>query len=129
MGWPRRRDLVETVRAVDDPYRLGAEIFQHVSKRLDPLAREHADHLPLDAGGVREGAQQVEDGASAEFDPRWADIFHRWVVRGREHETDAGLLEAPTDPLRRQFDVHPAGREHVRRARARRARPGRALGY
>src|SRR5215831_2690776 len=56
MGWPRRRDLVETVRAVHHPDRLGAEIFQHVGERLDPLAREYADHLPLDAGGIGERA-------------------------------------------------------------------------
>src|SRR5262249_7347985 len=102
---PRRRDLVERVRAVHDPDGLGTEIFQHLGKRLDPLAREHADHLPLDAGGIGERTQQVEDGAGAEFDPRRADILHRRMVRRREHEADTGLRDAPTYALRRPFAV------------------------
>ena len=44
---PDGRDLVEPVRAVHHLGALGAEVLQHVGERLDPLAREHADHLPL----------------------------------------------------------------------------------
>ena len=65
MGRAGARHLVETVGAVHHPGALGAEILEHVGERLDPLAREHADHLPLDAGRIGERPKQIEDGARA----------------------------------------------------------------
>ena len=56
--------------------------------------REHADHLPLDAGRVGERPEQIEDRARAELDARRADMLHRRMMRGREHEADAGLRDA-----------------------------------
>ena len=44
--------------------------------------------------GIGKRAQQIEDSAGAEFDPRGADIFHRRVMRRREHEADAGIADA-----------------------------------
>src|SRR5262249_30661339 len=37
IGRPSRGDLVESVRAMHHPDRLGAEIFQHLGQRLYPL--------------------------------------------------------------------------------------------
>ena len=52
-------------------------------------ARKHAEELPLHAGRVGERAEQIEDGARAELDPRRPDMLHRGVMSRREHEADA----------------------------------------
>ena len=48
--------------------------FEHLRQRLDPLPREHADHLALDAGRVGQRPEQVEDRAGAELDAGRADM-------------------------------------------------------
>ena len=105
-GRPGDRDLVEAVGAVHHPDAFRAEVLQHLRQRLDPLAREHADHLPPHAGGIGQRTEQVEDRAGAELDAGRADILHRRMVRRREHEADAGFLDAAPDDVRRQFDLH-----------------------
>ena len=108
---------------------LGAEILQHLGERLDPLAREHADHLALHAGRIGERAEQIEDRAGAEFDPGRADILHRRMMRRREHEADAGLADAARRrPVRRQLDLDAERAQHVGGARARGQRAVAVLG-
>jgi hypothetical protein len=41
------------------------------------------------------------------------------MVRRREHESDAGLLDAAAYALRAQVDIHPQRREHIGGAGAR----------
>src|SRR5262249_58122904 len=102
---------------------LRPEIPEHVRERLDPLAREHADHLPFDPGRIGQRAEQIEYRAGAELDPGWSDILHRWMVGGREHEADAGLADAAADRFGRQLDLDAERAENVGGAPARRQRP------
>ena len=121
-------DLVEPVRAVHHPDRLRAEVLQDLRQRLHPLPREHADHLPLDAGRIGERTEQVEDRSRRELGPGRTDILHRGMMRGREHEADAGFLDAAADLLGPQIDLHAERGQHVGGARARRQRAVAVLG-
>ena len=46
MGWAGGGDLVEAVRAVDDPDLFGAEFLQDVGEGFDPVLREYAEQEP-----------------------------------------------------------------------------------
>src|SRR5262249_53536797 len=107
------RDLVEPIGTVYHPDRLGTEILQHLGERLHPLPREYAHHLPLDASGIGQGTQQVEDGAGGELDARGTDILHRRVMRRREHEADPGFAHTTTDLLGLQVDPDAKRGEYV----------------
>ncbi len=96
--------------------------------RLHPLARKSADHLALDAGRVRQRPKQVEDGAGAEFDPRRADVLHGRVMRGCEHETDAGVADASAHLLGVEIDLDAERLQHVGGSRFRRQRAVAVLG-
>ena len=112
-----------------DPYAFGAEVFEHLRHGLDPLPRERADHLALDAGRIGKRSEQIENGAGAELDARRADILHRRMMRGREHEADAGLLDAVTNMFGRELNLHAQRTEHVGCARARGERAIAVLGH
>src|SRR5712692_1634019 len=107
---------------------LGAEILQHLRDRLDPLAREQADHLAFDAGRIRERTEQVEDGAGAELDAGRADVLHGRMMGGREHEPDARLADATPDAVGGNLDVDAERGQHVGGARARGERAVAVLG-
>ena len=108
----------EFVQAIgmDDQDVFGAEQAQHLGKRPHPFGREDADHLTLGAGGVGEGAEQVEDGAKAEFPPYRASESHGGVVRHGEQETYAHLGNAAPHLLGGDFELHARGLQHVRTA-------------
>jgi hypothetical protein len=64
-----------------------------------PLRREDAQQLAAHAGRIGERAEQIEDGARAEFDTRWGRRgAWRNDVLG-EHEADAGFANAAGDDL------------------------------
>ncbi len=107
---------------------LRAQVLQDLGEWLDPLPREHPDHLTLDPGRIRERTQQVEDGTGAELDARGPDVLHRRMMRRREHEADAGLVDAPADPLGRELDIDTERAQHVGSARARGQCPVAVLG-
>src|SRR6185437_10977568 len=96
------------------------EILQHLCQRLHPLPGKYPDHLSLDAGRIRQRAEQVEDGAGCEFDTGRADILHCGMVCRRKHETDSGLRDATADMFRRDVDPDAQRRQHVGRAGTRR---------
>jgi len=65
-------------------------------------------------------AQQIEDGARAKLDASRPDVLHRRMMRGREHESDAGLADAASHGVGRKLDLDAECGEHVGGARARR---------
>ena len=96
------------------------EIVEHLRQRLDPLLGKDPDHLALDAGRVRQRTEQVEDRARAELDARRPHMLHRGMMRGREHEADAGAGDAAADVIGGNIDAHAERGEHVGGAGARR---------
>ena len=118
--------------------RSAAELAQHLGHRPDPVAREHAGQLALGAGGVRERAHQVEDGAGAQLDPRRADMAHGAMMARRHHEADVGVpqrlphqrhvgidIDAECAPARRPRRSWTTGRDCHAWPPARRRRPPR----
>ena len=129
MAWPRGRELVHAVRAVDDPGALAAEIAEHMGEWLDPALGEHADKLAARARGIGERPQQVEDRARAELDPRAGDMAHRAVMPGRHEEADAGLLQRLRNERHVAVDIDAERRQHVGGAGLRGQRPVAVLDH
>ena len=117
---PGRRELVDPERAVDDERAPRAELREHVGDRPDERFRIDADHLRAGAGGVRERAEHVEHGTRREVAPNRRGVAHRGVVRRREHEAEAELVDRLRDPLRRLLEPEAERFEHVRRPGRRR---------
>ena len=110
----RRRQLVETVVAVHDPGVLGAEVAAArppVGSTQRPV--EHADHLALHAGRVRQRPQQIEDGADAELGAHRRPVLHRRVVHRRPHEADTGLGDGARDGDGRHVELDAERGQHV----------------
>src|SRR4029079_3399678 len=79
---------------MNHPDAFRAEVLQHLDHRLDPLLRERAYHLALDAGRVRQRAKQVENSAGTELNPRRTDILHRRMMGRSEHKSNPGIPNA-----------------------------------
>ena len=112
-------ELVDAVGAVDDEGALGAELGEDGGDRRHELGRVDADDLGPRAGGVRQRPEHVEDRAHRELAPDRRRIAHRRMVRGREEEAEAELVDRALDPLGGQLEVEPERLEDVRRARGR----------
>ena len=96
------------------PGPFAAEIGQHPGQGFDPLAREDAGELALDAGRIGQGAQQIENGAGAQLDARRTDMAHGAVVAGRHHEADPRFPDGFLDQGHVGVDVDSQGQEHIR---------------
>ena len=82
------------------------------------------------ACGIGQRTEDIEDGANAHLLAHRCNRLHRRVMIGREHEADAGFLDAAPDLRRRQVELDPERGQDVgmpRRCRAQllqnRARP------
>ncbi len=113
---PRRAQLVEPVGARDDERPARAEPRERARDHLEEGGVGDADDLPRRAGGVRQRAEEVEDRAHGELLAHGDDEAGRAVVRGREHEAEADLLDAARDGVGREVDPHAERLEHVGRA-------------
>src|SRR5690606_5724974 len=98
LGHACRRHLVESV-TVHDPDRFRAQPLEHMRDRLHPIRRKNPDELFFDTGRIGERSEQVEDRARAELHPGGANVTHRSVMIGREHEADARFGNAGCDAL------------------------------
>ena len=101
---------------MDDHRLLRAQSRQSLGDLLDPALLVHADELSLGLGGVRQRAQQVEDGRHAQRFARAGREAHRRVVMDRKAEAHADLIEAPRLHLRRGVDVDADRLQDLRRA-------------
>ncbi len=114
------RELVDAARAVDDVGALGAELDERVRQRARQLRRVHAEHERARTGGVRQRAEHVEHGTRRQLAPDGGCVLHRRMVRLREQEAEAELVDRPLDPLRRQLEAEAERLEHVGGAARRR---------
>ena len=87
--------------------------------RLAPLAQEWRSkprQLDVRACGVGERAKNIEDGALTDFLARTDGVFHGGVKFGREHKSDADLLNGLGDTFRREVEIDAEGGENIRAA-------------
>ena len=105
------------MRAVDDERAPRPQLSEHLRDR--PHERRHvdADHLRPGAGGVRERAEHVEHGTRGQLAPHGRRVPHRRMVRRREHEAEAELVDRLFDAGHRLLERKTKRFEHVRRAR------------
>ena len=66
---------------------------------------------------VGQWAEDVEDGAHAQFTAHGRHIFHGGVVVGREHEANAGLFDAARNGLRLELNRRAHGFQNIGAAR------------
>ncbi len=111
---PARRQLVDPARTVYDIRACHVELDERRGERPRELGRVDAEDERPRAGGVRERAEHVEHGTRGELAPNGRRVAHRRVVRLREKEAEAELVDRSLDPLRRQLELG---------SRAPRARP------
>ena len=74
---------------------------------------EHAHQDVWRAGGVGQGAEDVENRLHAQLFADGGDVFHGGVVIRREHETEADVGDALGNRGGRQVDVDAQGLQHV----------------
>ncbi len=91
----------------------GAELAQHLGQRLQPARVEHAQHLPACAGGIGQGAQQVEDGPETEVPAHRQHVLHGRMMRRREQEADPRLVQGAARLREAGVDVHTQSSQHV----------------
>ena len=78
---------------------------------------------------IGERAQDVENGADADFPARANGVLHRPVQFGRKEEADADLRYTGGHPVGRQLQIHAQGLQNIGRAAARRYRPVAVFGH
>ena len=111
-----RRDLVDAVRAVDDPGAPGAEHHQRPREQFGELRPRHAHELPRRARGIGQRPEQIEGSANAQIAAHLRRMLHRWMKRAREEERDTGLAQRALDRRRRRRHVDAERLEDVRRS-------------
>ena len=115
-----RRQLVDAAGAVDDERAARTELHEHLRDRAHELRRVDADDLRAGAGRVRQRPEHVEDGPRRQLLPHRGRVTHGRMVRRREQEAEAELVDRARDPLRRLFELRsraPPGRRPTPRPR------------
>jgi hypothetical protein len=99
--WPRRRELVDSKRTVDDERPLRAQACQDLGKYSHEPGRVDPHDLRAGTGRVRERAQHVEHGTRLQLAAYRRRMSHRRMVKGSEHEPEAELVDRARDVLGR----------------------------
>ena len=120
---PGGRELVDTGCSVHDERALRSEPRQHLGDRGHQLRRVDADDLRAGARRVRQRPEHVEDRPRGELPPNRRRVAHRRVVRGREQEAEAELVDRARDQLGRELEIEAERLEDVGRAGGGRDRP------
>src|SRR4051812_22569134 len=84
-------------RATHDHGAEASEIAQNGRKLFTQIRIEDAQQLVRSMGWIGERSEQIENGAHAQFTPDGCDMFHAGMMILREHEPDAGGLNAARD--------------------------------
>jgi hypothetical protein len=80
------------------------ELDERVGQRSCELRRIDAEHEGARAGWVRERPEHVEDGTRRELAADRRRVPHGRMVRLREEEAEAELVDRTLDPLRRLLE-------------------------
>ena len=106
-------ELIKTVRAVDDEGGFGTEFVEDVRKRLGKFGVEDASELNVCARGIGEWTKDVEDGALTDFFAWTNGVFHGGMKFGREHKSDANLLDGLRDLFGGEVEIDAEGGEDI----------------
>jgi hypothetical protein len=104
---------------VDDERAARTELREYLRDRPHERRRVDADHLSPRTGRVRQRPEHVEDRPRRELAAHRRRVPHRGVVRRREEEAEAELVDRALDPRGRQLELEPERLEHVGRPRGR----------
>ena len=105
--------FVKSVGAVNDQRVFRAENSQYVGHLLAQLRVGDTDELGPGPGGIRQGAEHVEDGAYPDFTAGPCGESHGWMEDLREHEPDSDRFEAGPDPIGAEVDLDAKRFENV----------------
>src|SRR5499427_6138902 len=100
---PAGRELVDAARTVDDVRAGRLEPDERVGEGPRELGRVHAEHQSTRTCRVRQRPEHVEDGTRRKLAPDGGCVPHRGMVRLREEEAEAELVDRALDPLRGQL--------------------------
>ena len=115
----RRRELVDPSGAVNHERPAGAEGRQHRGDRLHQLGRVDPDDLGPGARGIRERPEDVEHRSGRQLPADGRRMPHCRVMRLREEEAEAELVDRLLDLGWRQVEPEAERLEHVRGPRRR----------
>jgi hypothetical protein len=125
----RGGQFVEPMVTVKGDHSDAAKARQSCHHDLEQAGVRDAQRLPGRAGGVGEGAEDVEDRGDPKLPTGGSRMAHGGVKHRRETEPHTRLADALSDTLGGKVDAHPEGLEDISRAAARRRRPISVLGY
>lgn len=106
-------DLVQTICAMDDITPLETEAGEGHGHQFSGARGGCADELGGGAGGVGEGAEEVEGGPVFEFGARLGGVLHGGVVVGGEEEADADFADGLAGGFRGEVDAGAESFEEV----------------
>ena len=112
-GVAAQGQFVHSVVAVNDDGVVRAEQPERLRHLVGNFGVAHADELAGNAGRVGHRAEHVEHGADTDFPADGSGVAHGGMVCRREHEADADFPQATFHGVRRQFDPHAQGFQHV----------------
>ena len=101
-----RRDLVHADATVHHERVLGAKSHQRLGDDGRPLGLGDTDHLALDPGGVRQGANQVHQRGRTKLAPDRPHMFHRGMKARGKQKDDACFLQHATRVGGVQYDAN-----------------------
>ncbi len=107
------RQFIKAFQAMHDHHAPTAQPLQHARLDADQIGVEHAHDLLFCARRIGQRPEDVEYGFDAKLAAHRRGMFHRTVVVGRKHETDAGGGNRLRHGLRFQVDVHPEQFQHI----------------
>ena len=90
------------------------ELDERVGERPRELRRVDAEHEGARARRVRQRSEHVEDGTRRELAANGRGVPHGRMVRLREEEAEAELVDRALDPFRRQLELEAERLQHVR---------------
>ena len=115
-----RRELVDAARAVHDEGAARTELYEDIRDHRHEGGVVDADDLAARPGRVGQGAEHVEDRTRGELAAHRCGVTHRWVVEGREHESEPELVDRAGNRLGGELEIEAELLEHIRGARRRR---------
>ena len=85
-------DLIQTVLAVDHHAGFDPQVMEDPGQGLHQRLVVDSHQLHGGAGGIGQGAEDIEDGGEGQGPPDRGHILHGQVIVLGEHKADAGLF-------------------------------------
>jgi hypothetical protein len=109
-----RRNLIDAIRAMDDPGAIRSQHLQGSREEFREFRPRHAHQLATSLRRVREGTKKIERGPDPQIAAGLSRMLHCRMKRRRKEKRDASGRETPFDHLGLRRDIDPEGSEHIR---------------